>query len=229
MKTGVIYHHLGLGDNIICNAIVNEYSTKIEKLFIFSKPKFYESVSFLYRHNPRIIVIPADDSESRTIFNAIQTEYKLLLGFEDLEKAQLKHNVNFDEAFYKIAGLPFEYRFDRFKLQRDAEREEDLFKKLYIEKGKYIFLHDDNTRNFTIKRDYIKNKQLPVVWPNPKVTNNIFDYCSIIENAAEVHVIDSSFKNLCENLDIKTNDLFYHCYFRSRNITKSRKNWNLIK
>lgn len=229
MKTGAIYHHLGMGDTIICNAIINQYSTKFEKLFIFCKPHFYESVTFLYRTNPKVVIIPADDSQSKTIFQSIQTEYKLLLGFDELEKTQVKYNLNFDEAFYKIAGLSFDNRFDQFKLERDNQREEKMFNILNVKKGEYIFLHEDNTRLFRIKREHIKNKQLPILWPNPTLTGNIFDYCSIIENAAEVHVIDSSFKNLCETLDIKTNDLFYHCYFRNRNMTKSRKNWKILK
>lgn len=228
MKTGIIYHHLGLGDTIICNGIINNYCKKFETLFIFCKPKFYTSVKFLYRNNPKVNIIPANDSEASIIYNYIHTDYKLLLGFNYLEQVISQYKLNFDEGFYKIAGLNFEKRYSDFILNRDKQREDELYNKLNKLSGNYIFLHDDPSRNLIINRDFIIDKTLPIIKPDINITDNIFDYCKIIENATEVHVMDSSFKNLCESLTFKTEKIYYHTKYLRPNMTKSKHNWNII-
>lgn len=226
MNTGVIYHHLGLGDTIICNGIINNYSDKLDALYIFSKPKFLSSVKFLYRYNYKVNVIPADDNEASVIFKHITTDFKLLLGFGELEKIIKEYNLNFDEAFYKLAGLNFERRFTDFYLVRDYQRESYFLNNQIKNNQEYIFLHDDPSRNLIIDRNYIKNKNLPIITPDNSITDNIFDYCKIIENASEIHVMDSSFKNLAESLNIKTDQLYYHTtYIKRPNTTKSKLKW----
>jgi hypothetical protein len=225
MKTALVYHNLGLGDAIICNGIINNIAKNFDTVFIFCKPKFYESIKFLYNDNPKVVPLPADDSEALAIYSKLTTNFKAMYTSLVIIPISKAFNLNFDQAFYKAANLDFEKRFTDFKLNRDKKRELDLFNKLNLKPGKYIFLHDDKTRNFNINRNHIQDKSLPVVFPDHNLTNNIFDFCHIIENAAELHVIDSSFKNLCENLDIKTKKLFYHCNYIPRNVTISKKNW----
>jgi hypothetical protein len=43
-----IYHHLGLGDHIICNSIVRHYATIFDEVIVFCKNHNRYSVEHLY-------------------------------------------------------------------------------------------------------------------------------------------------------------------------------------
>ena len=59
-------------------------------------------------------------------------------------------------------------------------------------------------------------------------SDTIFDYKKLIENATEIHCIDSSFKHLVESLNTNAT-LFYHKNYNFRNTSsephKTRKLW----
>ena len=57
-----IYHHLGLGDHIICNGLVRKFSSDYNNISLFCKPHNKESVEFMYRDldNINIISLPSD-------------------------------------------------------------------------------------------------------------------------------------------------------------------------
>jgi len=76
----------------------------------------------------------------------------------------------------------------------------------------YAFVHDDQARRFTIDNRHIR-KGLRIVTPKPQVEHSILAYCMLIEYADEVHVIDSAFFHLTEQLN-PTGKLFLHRYAR---------------
>ena len=105
----------------------------------------------------------------------------------------------------------------------------EIFNKFNVHED-YIFLHEDVNRNYIIDRNYIINKDLRIISPIEGLTDNIFDYCYLLENAKEVHCIDSSFRLLADSINLKTLDLFYHI---NRNqddklYSSSLKNWKKI-
>lgn len=227
MKTCLIYHHLGLGDTIICNGFVNDHADRFDHVFVFCKPIYYTSVEFLYRVNEKVTVLPADDADAMVIYDKLQTDIKKKIGFNLLKETCDLNSCGFDKGFYYISGVDFEKRYTYFKLNRDLNREKNLMNSLGLVSNNYIFLHEDPHRNFIIDRKHIKNSSLPVFFPKNNITDNIFDYCTIIENAKEIHVFDSSFKNLIETLNIQTDQLYYHTYIKGVT-TDSIKKWHII-
>jgi hypothetical protein len=57
------------------------------------------------------------------------------------------------------------------------------------------------------------NPNLRIIKAERSLTNNIFDYLKLIENAKEIHCIPSSFLFLCDSFDFK-GDRFLHKYSR---------------
>ena len=53
-----IFHHLGLGDHIICNGIVRHYQEIYDDVTVFCKPCYSTNVKYMYRDNQKIIVLP---------------------------------------------------------------------------------------------------------------------------------------------------------------------------
>lgn len=109
--------------------------------------------------------------------------------------------------FYKQFGLPYNYRYEKTYWKRNLKNEKKLLKKLVGNKKKFIFVHDDIKRGLKINISNLEKKFLVVRNDNK---NLIFDYGLILENAKELHLIESSFRQLCETLNIKSKKLFLY-------------------
>ena len=140
--------------------------------------------------------------------------------------------TRFDESFYAQSGLSLELRWNNFVIQRNDIKEQLLYSRLVVNEP-YIFLHEDRSRNFIIDRKLINNK-LQIVEPIPQCDDfSIFDYLKIIENAAEIHVIESSFAHLIESVEVQ-GERFAHRYARPyvmddfRQQPTYRHDWNIL-
>jgi len=214
-----IYHHLGLGDHIICNAIVRNYSKLYDKIYLFVKPNNLKNVSFMYRDLSNIEYIQSDDFTANSIINKKTNVLKI--GFEKLNIT----NCKFDESFYRGIGMDFEKKWTDFYIKRDYTQEKKVFDSFNIKEKEYIFIQEDKKRGFFLNKNKIKNN-LPIITSDIPI--DFFDFCYTIENAKEVHLMESSFKCLVDFLDIK-GQLYYHRYVRSEYPTNiecsSKKNW----
>jgi len=150
------------------------------------------------------------------------------VGFEYLNR---RSDVSLEEQFYAIAGVDISKKWDSFFVQRDFAREQALFEKTAI-RGDYAFLHEDVERKFLINRKKI-DKDLAIYIPDRALTENVFDYCAIIEKAKEIHVIDSSFMFLIDYVayDAPNQKLYVHRYARENSAWKLpllKKQWHII-
>jgi hypothetical protein len=137
-------------------------------------------------------------------------------------------HYTFDKAFYAQFGIDFEKRWNSFKANRDFSLEKNLVEKLNI-KEKYIFVHEDAGRGMCINRAIHQNG-IRIIKASIDISNNMFDYLSLIEGAEEVHVIESSFMFMIDSFDIKV-PLFAHRYARNypaRNTPTLKLDWNIL-
>jgi len=217
-----IYHHLGLGDHIICNGLVRTLIKDNFEYSMFVKPHNLISVSFMYRDLKNLNFIEADDAQARQfIFDKKITKNEMILaGFHTHPGSK-----SFDESFYLQNGLSFEKRWDNFYVERDFENENKLFEQLGLEEFNYIFVHDDKTRGYEIDETIFNLENLKVVRPSKDLTNNIFDYCKIIEKSRESHFIDSSFRLMTDSFGLKEDKIFYHINMKN-NKKRNYEDWN---
>ena len=213
----LLLHHFGLGDHFMCHGIVREYCKKYEKVALFSLPHNYASVSFMFRDLTNLTIIKGDEAFARdficrneTVFGADKYDEVKILGFEYLRRS----GTPLEQQFYDLAGVDLSKKWESFYVERDYAREQALFEKI-APRSDYAFLHEDTTRDFTINRKRIP-KQLDVYESDPILTDNAFDYCTLIEKAKEIHVIDSSFMFLidCLAYDAPDQNLVAHSYAR---------------
>src|SRR3989344_7490290 len=235
MSSILLYHHLGLGDHFMCHGIVREYCKKYEKVGIFCYAHNYPTVSFMYRDLPNLTIIQGDDAAAKEFIgqNASRSgkskydEVKII-GFQNLNR---NDGIPLEWQFYQIAGVPIEKKWDSFFIKRDFKKEQALFKKV-APKGDYVFIHDDIPRKYVIKKELI-NKNYTMFTPGKESTNNIIDYCTIIEKAKEIHVIDSSFMFLIDCLPYSNPNqkLYIHRYARDNNewqLPILKKDWYIF-
>lgn len=190
----IIYHHLGLGDHLICYSLVMELTKGNGS--IYCKRHNLASVSDLY-YGTNIWLIPIDSDDD-------VKNYDIKIGFN----SQCETEENFGEEFYRQAGLKYE---DRWK------------HKPIMQEGYYHHLerHDVVVCDSDVHKINVEGYR-----PNGK--SSIFEYINIIENAKEVHCIESSFKQLIEYLEPKGKLIYHFNKQKSFRNVKSKKTWETV-
>ena len=231
MSSVILYHNLYLGDNFICNGLVREYCKTHDRVAIFCYPAHYGTVSFMYRDLPNLTIIKGDDADAilYAFLNTFRRAYDevKIVGMPYLDPYRdMKNLEHCEDQFYRLAGLDPKKKWESFRVERDRKREEELFRRIDPPRD-YAFLHDD----FRYRIDRKRSGQLPAVSPAKEITDNVFDYCLLIERAKEVHVIDSSFMYLVDLLPDFPQKLFVHRYARPNilwALPTLRKNWTIL-
>jgi len=230
-----ILTHLGLGDNLTCHGLVREIHKKHSQSYVYCKLKYFYSVDFMYRDLPNLTVFPMEEigAENFVKMHNIKNYYKI--GHENMAQAETA-----EKAFYKQAGVDFNKKWDSFFIQRNDERENKLYSSFDFKENDYAFVHDDLSRNSNytgqkqaIDITKISDPNLKVFRPKMEYTNNIFDYLKIIENAKEIHVMESSFMFLID-LAFKKIDkpLYLHRYSRGTpawELPTNKLNWRVLE
>jgi len=226
-----ILPHLGLGDQLVLNGLVRHFAES-EKVITFAKRCHYPSVSFMYRDIPdRVQVIPLDKFTTDEMMEHVKGRV-LPLGvhgipppvFSKLVVGEYSQYINWVCMLYIQSGLHPNTMYRKFKVVRDTEKE---FTPPTVP---YVFVHDDKQRGREIKVDTEKlicRPQSSTLLPDGSYQFddfNIFDYLSVIENASERHMMNSSFNWLVEIMGIgdKTTNFFHlnvgaHDYFPPEN------------
>ena len=247
-----IHQHARLGDMILCNGLIRnilEKKNKKDKIYIFCRSRHLKSVKFMYRDEKRIKIIPLNESSKlndekllakyefnkvRKIIEEIESRKKInfiRIGFENYHKTK---NLNPDKSFpwpcdivfYKQFNIPFKYRFSKCYWKRDKKSEKRLFQKLVNINQPYVFVHDDVDRKFLIDTKNIN--------PNFKIIKNdkkelIFNFALILEHAKEIHIMESSFRQIIEVLNTKNKKLYLYKGRRGEHsielYNKNKKKW----
>lgn len=189
----------------------------------------------MYRDLKNLTIIQEGDAGARAFIGKnnhqpkeLQYEELKIIGYENLKRSS---GIPLDMQFYMLSGIPFSKKWDSFFIERDLQRESKFFRK-YIKENNYAFVHEDIPRGYVIDKSHIGKTCTPFIAENG-LTDKISDYCTIIENANEIHVIDSSFMFLIDCLPYHnpTQKLFVHRYARANDewqLPILRKDWTII-
>jgi hypothetical protein len=199
MNPLVIIHHIGLGDHLMLNGMVRHLCVQ-RKVAVIVLLNHKESVEFMYRDNQNIEVFAFEDVQKNLrsiLFNFQNRGYCILplatYAIEDNVLKALAHGNNpystWAHAPYFQAKVNPEYMRTKFYVFRDRERERNLMKKLNLVGKDYIFVHNEPDRH----APNVVESKYEVFNPNTKETPfNVFDYLGVLENAKEIHCINSA-------------------------------------
>ena len=204
-----VYHHLGLGDHIICNGMIRHFCELYNQITLFCYSHYANNVRYMFRDLENLTIIDFKNEQEINLYIVINNikDDLIKIGFENLQ--QHLTYTTFDKAFYILANLDFDIRFSKFYFERDYEKENILFKELNPKDEKYIFIHDDEDRGFNIN----VNSNYKIIKNNKNF--GIFDYIKLLENAEEIHFMQSSFKDLINSYKIIKPKLYQHNYVRN--------------
>lgn len=204
-----IYHHLGLGDHIINNGMVRHFYNEHGAITLFAYKHNVKNVQYMYRDLDKFQVIGIESDAQADQYIEQNNVDCIKIGFGDL--SGVMPELPFDKAFYKLAGLDFSVRFDKFYFRRDLIKEKEVLQALNPTGEKYIFVHDDASRGFPIDMNKV-TKDYKIIMNDKRF--NVFDYITLLENAEEIHFMQSSFKELMCSYKLEKPTLYQHNYVR---------------
>lgn len=237
-----IIHHLGLGDQLMLNGMVR-YFLQFYKINLIVNKAHEENVTFMYKdcdkHKLNLIFI--ESNHPKNVWENTKDKGRVVplatYGVDDnmwkfMTQGQGSLFSNWVHGVYIQAGVNPVYMTSKFKVERDDQKESTLYNKYITDDEDYIFIHDSGS----VKNSQINiNTKLKIIRPQSEDTN-IFDYLKIIENAQEVHCINSVFAWMIELVKVgnSKNNFFHtglaHTYYNSRSVRTvfSDDRWTFI-
>ena len=226
-KEFVLHHHLGLGDSIICNGLVNYLSTKYEKIHLPVKSSIYKMIDYLYSENPKVQLFEIEnDTREKDISNyANQNSFQILrIGYDEIK------NTPFHLAFYNQLRIPYRYTYKYLYLPNSENMEVEL-------KDYLINYYGVNPKNYSlVHNEYqwpggsfdlegVNNRNSIFVTKDSDIYKNLFLYKKIIEDATTIHCINGSFLHLVERVKTKAKKYYHHT--RKNNLHLAN-NWTFV-
>ena len=126
-KEFILHHHLGLGDSIVCNGMVNYLSKDFEKIYLPVKDNNYKTIKFLYSENNRVEIFKVEnETRENDVSNfANNNNLEILrVGFKNVG------DTPFNKAFYKQLNLPYKYSIKYFSIPKSESMQDNLMKHL---------------------------------------------------------------------------------------------------
>lgn len=195
-----ILHHLGLGDAIMLNGMVRHFAEK-DDVCIFIQKQHEDSVRFMYRDLTNIKIKLLNSTDAQEMWSQVEGQilplatYKLPNQHWDFAtNGPLSEMVNWAHSIYIQAGIPPKYMYSKFKVVRDRDSE------IKYEHDDYVFIHDDVSRGMKIDTSHTNTYR--VTRDRLDSNSNIFDYLTVIENASEVHCMDSCYAWMINMMEI---------------------------
>ncbi len=230
-----IYHHLGLGDHMVCNGMVRHLleNSPHKKVGVFAKSNYFSLVEHMYRDDPRIKIIKVGKTTEFEDVAAFLDGYNcdnfIVVGHQYFNAVpeSVKRSQNCWQIFYDLVNIPREVRSQMFHIKREPEAEENLLKKLNPNNEPFIFVHDDPERGYHLDLNKVNTiPKVKIIRNNPSV--NLFYFLKIIEKAEQVHCMESSFKCLIDSWEGKREGLFFH-ELRSTPLGQTNLPWKIVK
>jgi hypothetical protein len=241
-KKLLLFPHQGMGDQLTMVGAVRYLSLFYDQILLVVRDAYTESVQQIYSDDPSIDFKVINDiydlspNFGKKAFNRLLIARYGDLGYE--YKGCMMHHLkwngsydNFHERFYLDLGLTWSIREEFGYIARDRERERQKKKELVGSLDRYIFIHDHrytpqhNPRLLPETLDVPAD--IPMFHPNDprnKQSFNILDYCTILEDAEEIHMVDSSFFCLCHYLNLDGKKLVVYG-FQDGSVPYTRINW----
>lgn len=208
-----------MGDMFICNGLIRRLISEsdYENYYVICKKKYYKTIRKMYSDEDKITVIPIEgNNEYEEVYNLTVDGGMLRIGHEHLNQ-----HLNFDESFYNQVGYEIEDKFDWCGINRNELTENKCYDE-EVHNENYIFVHDKSSVG---EFDLDIETNFDVVKPN-NMNYDVIDYIKVIENAKEIHCLDSSFLNMIDLIETRV-PCFFHRIKNTQFPTISKK-WKMV-
>lgn len=218
----VLYTRLGLGDQIVAAGLVNHLSQKFSHVYWICRERYVTSVSHLMQTLANVTIVscpyehPNTDPQGIKFINDFCAQHNAQL-FHAQHGWTYKTPLSWMEGTYEQYNLPYQTRYDLCPKILPGPKSQKLFGMLRPNPKPYVLMHISSSEKAAYDvdvfqgrpRDIFQNKDILYITP---LTNNIFDWVDLLQNADEIHLATSSVFHLCENISstLKGNVFFHH-------------------
>ena len=213
----IIYHHLGLGDHFWCNGAVRYLATCYDEVTVVVKKNNENAVRSMYYDDPSIIFhVINDDSELFPFWS--RKHYLEDEGYAVYSCGYHKENpaiYDFPYCFYDDMEMPREYRTKYFYVP-NYDKAYELFKNI---NQPYILIHQNSSQKKIDIYNHIQTQYPDMLvldinanhYPEGHkyhivaqtvVNQPMMMYKNLIENAKQIHCLESSFYCFASHLDL---------------------------
>jgi hypothetical protein len=222
----------GLGDQIICNGLINHWS-ETKFVYLACRLNALKTLTCLYKDNPNVEIRligseylgTGHENEISALGQVLQTKP---IGI-------CTHDVSlyrYQECMYEWVAIPFEYRYSKFRLPNEIPKRKELYDKLKPNK-KYALISNLGSSGFNkINLDQHMDPNLDRLFLGP-VTDNLLDWIDLIVEAEEIHCVASAPFHLVDSIwSLAKGKKFFHntrihTYFDPNN-EYNQKCWEFI-
>lgn len=207
----------GLGDLVIALPIADYY---YQQGYQVHWPICEEFISHMIHAAPWVHWIPVVTDTAGDFFWNTPTKlladrgiteviclYQALSSHPEFSQVPYFQITSFDQYKYVVAGVPF---VNKWKLNqcvvRDHARERALYDRLVVNSN-YVVVHDQGS-DFAVDIDL---SMVPADWQIIKISNltdSVWDWLKILDNAQCLVLVDSVFANMVDQLGIGDDNYF---------------------
>jgi hypothetical protein len=241
MKKIFFMPHLGLGDHFTCNGMTRELYKDCDLMVMIVKENNLKVVRRMFSDLGNLHLLPLqgsmDYSDTQHIEDAVYFKNMFQKRGYSIKSVGVfsdsfeRNGKKYDEVFYEQAGIDFSKRWSSFYYPRSVNNEQKMFYECFegLKKKEYVFLHDDPDRGRVIDRSSFP-KNIKVITPHKRFWDaDILDYRYVLENALEIHCVNSSFSDLMDSFDLSgVEKLTIHEYARQEDPVNYKNNFNII-
>jgi hypothetical protein len=210
----------GIGDVIALAAAAVILAERNGGILLPVKLEYLASIKSIFVNHPEVEFIDAG------LFCKNPTPNNLFISKTDLWLRDT--GIDQYQRIYQHFGIPYSERWDSSPVLKACEKVEQI---PVPDVGPYKFMHDDQDRGYRIDLAKVQDGT-PIYVPKVVEGRSILAYKDLLENATKIHVIDSSFYHLTEQLNPRGR-LFFHRYARGNyqamnNDYEMRHAWEIL-
>jgi len=209
-KEGILYFHQGWADIINCLSLINYYCNLYDNIYLIMRDDAKELIDFYTKdiNNLEIFYEEKKNIDENGIqfvinkynSNDLQNCNFLAIGCHDnIRKDKYTNNFRcidncFVKGFYESYDISYITRINNFEFNRNYELENNIYNNFINKYGKDYILYHEVIENY--------NKDYRIINLN-NISNIFFDIIKILENAIEIHLLDSVWGAFIYQLDAK--------------------------
>jgi hypothetical protein len=213
-NNGLLIFHQGWTDIINCLPLVTYFQKIYQRLLVFHKQEAFDLFQYYCSQYPtlQLIQVPNDfEQEKRLIEHSVKYFKESffidigdfnIIGVHDIFRDDQYKGVfmqkkdYFSVKFYTAYDIPHSVRLDSFSHPHNEQLEKEFFHR-HSPNEPYILVHDTDTNKISLPETHSRKVQLQ------GLSSRFFDARLLLENASEIHVIDSVWAAVCYSLDGK--------------------------
>jgi hypothetical protein len=208
-KTYIIKQPAGIGDIIFCQKIAKNFAEDGNRVIWIVSPSYFYIKDYLIGDIE--YYSESEDFPHKDIYNSQNSTEDILV--VDLQSADAfirschchRNSLAHGHMKYNRLGISYHDWQDYFEFKRNAERENRLIEKLGIDISKPYNIINNNFGtypNYLSRNDIYTLNGFSNIYMEFIEGTHIFDWLKILENAQEIHTVETSFVYLLEKLDI---------------------------